>query len=317
MTFLGLAAWPFAANAQQAGKSLYAIAYLALVSGEDSNVVLQRLRELGYNEGQNLRFELRSADGRAEQLPKLAAELVRTGPDVLIAGNGTLAAQAAQAATTSIPVVFTSVGDPIGAGLVASLNRPGANVTGVTSQSSGVVGKRLQILEELIPGNPAIAVVLNPETPFSALALQELRAAAYARRQRLEVFEVKTADEVSVAIEAAIKAGATGLLTLEDPLTLGLRRQIADLAAKARLPTMYGNKEFVEAGGLISYGVDRRQLYRRAAEYVDKILKGTKPTDLPVEQPTTFELVINLKAARALGLTIPTAVLVSADDVIE
>ena len=316
ITLLGLAAWPFAANAQQAGKS-YGIAYLALVSGEDSNVVLQRLRELGYNEGQNLRFEHRSADGRAERLPQLAAELVRTGPDVLIAGFGTLAAQAAQAATTIIPVVFTSVGDPIGAGLVASLNRPGANVTGVTSQASDVVGKRLQILEELIPGNPSIAVVLNPETPFSALALQELRAAADARRQRLEVFEVKTADQVSVAIEAAIKAGAAGLLTLEDPLTLGLRRQIADLAAKARLPTIYGNKAFAEAGGLMSYGVDRRQLYRRAAEYVDRILKGTKPADLPVEQPTKFELVINLKAARALGLPIPNALLVSADEVIE
>src|SRR5262245_18538088 len=152
---------------------------------------------------------------------------------------------------------------------------------------------------------------------FSALTLQELRAAADARRQRLEVFEVKTADQVSVAIEAAIKAGAAGVLTLEEPLTLGLRRQIADLAAKAWLPTIYGNKAFAEAGGLMSYGVDRRQLYRRAAEYVDKILKGTKPADLPVEQPTKFELVINLKAARALGLTIPNALLVSADEVIE
>ena len=230
---------------------------------------------------------------------------------------GTLAAQAAQAATKTIPIVFTSVGDPIGSGLVASLNWPGANVTGVTSQASDVVGRRLQILEEFIPINRTVAVVLNPETPFSALALQELRAAADARQLRLEIFEVRSADQVSVAIEAAIKAGAAGLLTLEDPLTLSLRRQLVDLAAKARLPTIYGNRAFAEAGGLMSYGVDRRQLYRRAAEYVDKILKGTNPADLPVEQPTKFELVINLKTAQALGLDVPPSVLATADEVIE
>jgi putative ABC transport system substrate-binding protein len=312
----GAAVWPFAANAQQAGK-LFGIGYLSLLPGDDSDTVLQRLHELGYSEGKNLRFDQRSADGRAERLPQLAAELVRTGPDVLIAGFGTLAAQAAQAATKTIPVVFTSVGDPIGSGLVASLNRPGANVTGVTSQASDVVGRRLQILEEFIPGNRTVAVVLNPETPFSALALQELRAAADARQLPLEIFEVRTADQVSVAIEAAIKAGAAGLVTLEDPLTLSLRRQLVDLAAKARLPAIYGNRAFAEAGGLMSYGVDRRQLYRRAAEYVDKILKGTNPADLPVEQPTKFELVINLKTAQALGLTVPNTLLVSADEVIE
>jgi ABC-type uncharacterized transport system substrate-binding protein len=202
------------------------LGYLALTAGEDSDVVRERLRELSYSEGWNLRFEYRSADGRADLLPQLAAELVRSGPDVLIAGFGTLAAQAAQAATTTIPVVFTSVGDPIGAGLVASLARPGANVTGMTSQASDVVGKRLQILAELV-GDRTVAVLLNPETPFSALALAELRAAADARRQRLEIFEMTSADQASAGIEAAIKAGAAGLITLEDPVLAGLRRQMA------------------------------------------------------------------------------------------
>jgi putative ABC transport system substrate-binding protein len=312
----GAATWPLVANAQQSGQ-LFRIGYLAFLRGQDSETVLQRLSELGYSEGQNLRFDLRSADGQAERLPQLAAELVRTGPDVLIAGFGTLTAKAAKAATTTIPVVFTSVGDPIGAGVVASLNRPGGNVTGVSSEASDVVGKRLQILRECIPGKLTIAVLVNPDTPFSALALPELRAAADARGLRVEVFEARTADQVPVAIEAAKQAGAAGLITLEDPLIVGARRQIAELAAKARLPAVYANRAFAEAGGLMSYGVDRRQLYRRAAEYVDKILKGAKPADLPVEQPTQFEFVINLKAAQALGLTVPNTLLVSADQVIE
>jgi putative tryptophan/tyrosine transport system substrate-binding protein len=279
--------------------------------------VLQRLSELGYSEGRNVRFDYRSADGQAERLPQLAAGLVRTGPDVLVAGFGTLTAQAAKAATATIPVVFTSVGDPIGAGVVASLNRPGGNVTGVSSEASDVVGKRLQILQECIPGKLTVAVLVNPDTPFSALALQELRTAADAKGLRVEVFEARTADQVPVAIEAASQAGAAGLITLEDPLIVGVRRQIAELVAKARLPAVYANRAFVEAGGLMSYGVDRRQLYRHAAAYVDKILRGAKPADLPVEQPTQFEFVINLKAAQSLGFTVPNTLLVSADQVIE
>lgn len=312
----GSAGWPLVANAQESGK-VYRIGYLAFLRGQDSETVLQRLSELGYSEGQNVRFDYRSADGQAERLPQLAAELVRTGPDVLIAGFGTLTAQAAKAATATIPIVFTSVGDPIGAGVVASLNRPGGNVTGVSSEASDVVGKRLQILHECIPGKLTVAVLVNPDTPFSALALQELRTAADAKGLRVEVFEARTADQVPVAIEAAGHAGAAGLITLEDPLIVGVRRQIADLAAKARLPAVYANRAFVEAGGLMSYGVDRRQLYRHAAAYVDKILRGAKPADLPVEQPTQFEFVINLKAAQSLGFTVPNTLLVSADQVIE
>jgi putative tryptophan/tyrosine transport system substrate-binding protein len=201
--------------------------------------------------------------------------------------------------------------------LITSLSRPGGNVTGVTSQASDVVGRRLQILDDLIPGNQIIAVLMNPDTPFSKLALQELQAAANPERQRLAVFEARTADQVSSSVEAAIKASAGGLLTLDDPLMLSVSKQIADLAAKARLPTIFGSRDFAEAGGLMSYGVDRRQLNRRAAEFVDKILKGAKPADLPVEQPTKFELVINLKTAKVLGLDMPAKLLAQADEVIE
>ncbi len=312
-------AWPFAARAQQAAKS-YRISYLALLPEEDrtlAKALLKRLHELGYSEGKNLVFEYRSAEGQSERLPQLAAGMVRSNPDVLIAGFGTLTAKAVKVATTTIPIVFTSVGDPVGAGLVVSLSRPGANITGMTTQGSDIAGKQLQILEEVIPGNPLVAVLMNPDTPFTALALQELRAAANPRRLRLMVLEARTADEVRASVEAAIKADAAGLVTLGDPLMLSLRRQIADLVAKARLPTIYGNRDFVESGGLMSYGVDRVPLFHRAAEFVDKILKGAKPADLPIEQPTKFELVISMKTAKTLGLTIPPAMLARADEVIE
>ena len=236
---------------------------------------------------------LRSAEGQSERLPDLATELVRTSPDVIVAGFGTLTAKAAQAATTSIPIVFTSVGDPIGAGIVKSLNRPGANITGLHPAGTEITGKRLQILLELAPDIQMIAVLLNPDTPFSALALDELRAAADAQRRRLEICEVRTPDQLSSSVEHALRAGATGLTTLEDPLLLSLRQQIIELAAKHRLFAAYGNRDFVNAGGLLSYGTDRRQLYRRAAELVDKILKGERPADIPVERPTKFELIIN------------------------
>jgi putative ABC transport system substrate-binding protein len=187
----------------------------------------------------------------------------------------------------------------------------------MSAQASDIVGKRLQIMRDLVPSNKAIAVLLNPETPFSASALQELRAVAQAGPTALVVLEARTVDQVSAGFEAAVKAGAAGLLLLDDPLTYGLRWQVAELAAKFRLPTIYTLKDFPEVGGLISYGTDPRQMTRRAAEYVDKILKGAKPADLPVEQPTKFELVINLKTAKALGLDVPPTLLARADEVIE
>jgi putative ABC transport system substrate-binding protein len=310
---------PFSARAQQAAK-LYRIGYLALLPGEDATLgkfLSQRLQELGYSEGRNLTFEYRSAEGRPERLAQLADDLVSANPDVLIAGFGALTVKAAMAATKTIPIVFTSVADPVGTGFVASLAHPGANVTGVTSQSTDIATKRLQILEDFVPGKQLIAVLMNPDTPFTALALQEVRTAAAARQQPLALFEARTVDQVLAGIEAAIKTGAAALLTLEDPVLLGAKRQIVDLAAKARLPVIYGTRDFVDAGGLMSYGVDRRQLNRRAAEYVDKILRGALPADLPVEQPTKFQLVINLKAAKALGLELPTNLLATADEVIE
>jgi putative ABC transport system substrate-binding protein len=320
MAGLGAAAmWPLAAYSQQAEKT-YRVSYLALLPGEDATLAKpfsQRLQELGYSAGRNLTMEYRSAEGRPERLAELAAELMQANPDVLVAGFGTLAAKAAAAATKTVPIVFTTVGDPLGAGLVASLGKPGANVTGLTDQANDIAAKRLQILADLVPGKQKIAVLLNPDTPFSALALREVRSAAEQGQQPLAVFEARTVDQVSAGIEAAIKAGAAGLLTLDDPLLLGARRQIAELAAAARLPAIYGTRDFAEAGGLMSYGVDRRQISRRAAEYVDKVLKGARPADLPVEQPTKFEFVINLKIAKSLGLNVPPTMLALADEVIE
>ena len=321
ITLLGYAASsvPLAARAQQPNKT-YRVSYLALLSGEDATLAkpfLQRLQELGYGEGKNMMLEYRSAEGRPERLAQLAAELTQANPDVLVTGFGTLAAKAAAAATKSIPIVFTSVGDPVGAGLVASLARPGANVTGVSAQANDIAAKRLQILEDLVPGKQIIAVLLNPDTPFSASALREVRSAAEQGHQPLAVFEARTTDEVSAGIEAAIKLGVAGLLTLDDPLLLSAKRKIVELVAKTRLPTIYGIRDFAEAGGLMSYGVDRRQISRRAAEYVDKILKGARTADLPVEQPTKFEFIINLKTAKTLGIEIPPTLLATADEVIE
>ena len=307
-----------AAEAQQEGKE-YRISFLALTPGEDTTsmkALVERLHELSYSEGRNMTFEYVSADGRPERLPQLAMELVRARPDVLIAGFGTLTAQAAKAATTTIPIVFTTVGDPVGAGVVASLARPGGNATGLSGLTE-IGGKRLELLLELIPGKQVVAVLMNPDTPFTRLALKEVKTAAEAERIRLEVLEARTPDQVSGQFGAAVKAGAGGLLVLEDPLMYDLRRQISDIAAKFRLPVVYTYRDYAQAGGLMSYGTDRRQIYRRAAEYVDKILKGAKPADLPVEQPTKFELVINLKTANALGLTIPPSLLARADQVIE
>jgi putative ABC transport system substrate-binding protein len=319
MTLLGgaAAAWPLAARAQQTGK-MFRVAYLALtIDQEDPTLVKQRLEELGYIEGKNLIFDFRSAGSQREQLPGLAAELVKTRPDVIVAGFGTLPAQAAQVATATIPIVFTSVGDPIGAGIVNSLNRPGGNVTGLNSQAGEINGKRLQILEELAPGIRVVAVLLNPRGPFTTLALRDLKAAADARGQHLELCEGLTVDQLTTSLEAAVKAGANGLTLLETPQLLDLRRDIVDLAAKHQLYAVYPNREFVIIGGLASYGADRRQLYRRAAELVDKILKGEKPADIPVEQPTKFELVINIKTAKALGIDISPSLLAVADEVIE
>lgn len=315
MTAMASFASPNGTRAQQAAKT-WRVGFLAYVTDSGAAQVKQRLEELGYVEGKNLIFEFHSAEGRAERLPELAAALVNNNPDAIIAGFGTVTAQAVKAATSTIAIVFASVGDPIGTGIVKSLNRPGANVTGLHSQAAEIVGKRLQILQELAPDMRALAVVMNPG-PFTSVALRDLQIVAQARGVRIEACEGQTAEQLSVSVAAAVAAGASALTILETPLLLGLRQAIVDLAAKHRLPAIYPNRDFVASGGLLSYGADRRQLYRRAAELVDKILQGAKPADIPVEQPTKFEFVVNLAAARALGIQIPNTLLAIADEVIE
>jgi putative tryptophan/tyrosine transport system substrate-binding protein len=307
------------ANAQRA-KSI-SIAYLALLPGEDrmsfTAMFLRRLNELGYVEGQNLRFTYRSAEGRPELLQDLASDLVRMKPDVLVTGFGTVAAKAGKAAGGGIPVVFMAVGDPVGAGIVEGLARPGGNVTGLSDLAAHLQGSRLQFLHETVPAASLFAVVLNPGTPYAALAYKELEAAANVARLQLRAFEVRSPNETAPQLEACKAAGAGGLVVLEDPLTISQRSEIATLASRLRLPAIYGYREFAEAGGLMSYGTDHGAQWRRGAEIVDLILKGAKPADIPVEQPTKFELVVNLKAAKALDLIIPSTVMVLADDVIE
>jgi putative ABC transport system substrate-binding protein len=296
------------------------IAYLALLPGEDRNFVqkfLRRLDELGYVARQNLHFVYRSAEGRAELLPDLASDLIRMKPDVLVTGFGTLAAKAGKAASDGVPVVFMAVGDPVGAGIVPSLARPGGNVTGLSDLAAGLQGNRLQLLQETAPAASLFAVILNPDTPYAALAYKELEAAAKIAKLALRPFEVRAPIEIAPQLEAAKAAGAGGLVVFEDPLTLSQRNEITALASRLRLPAVYGYREFVEAGGLMSYGTDHGAQWRRGAEIVDLILKGEKPADIPVEQPTKFELVVNLKTAKASGFTIPELVMISADDVIE
>jgi len=321
--FIGLlgAAMADQARAQRLGRKSYVIGYLALIPGENGTLMkplLKRLDELGYSEGTNMTVEYRCAEGHPDRLGALASELVQGHLDVLIAGFGTLAAQAAKAATTTIPVVFTTVGDPLGAGIVASLSRPGGNVTGLSDQAKDLQGKRLDLLLEFIPGKQEIAVLMNPDTPYSRLALEEAKGAAEYRHIRLQVLEATTPDQVSARIEEAAKTTAAGLLIFEDTLIYSIRGKVADLVATLlRLPAMYVYRDSVAAGGLMSYGPDRNHIYRRAAELVDKILKGANPGDIAVEQPTRFEFVINLKAATGSGIKVPPTLLALADEVIE
>jgi putative ABC transport system substrate-binding protein len=238
-------------------------------------------------------------------------------PDVLVTGFGTVAAKAGKAAGNGIPVVFMAVGDPVGAGVVASLARPGGNVTGLSDLAAGIQGARLQLLREIVPAASLIAAVLNPGTPYAALAYRELETAARVAKIELRAFEVRSPEEIAPQLEASKVAGAGGLAILEDPFTFSQRTEIAAAASRLRLPAIYGYREFAEAGGLMSYGTDHGKQWRRGAEIIDLILKGGKPADIPVEQPTTFELVINLKTAKASNITVPATILVRADKIIE
>jgi putative ABC transport system substrate-binding protein len=279
-------------------------------------VFLRELRALGYVEGKNIAFEYRYAEGKLDRLPALADELVRLKVDVLLT-PATPAAVAAKNATRTIPIVFYSGSDPVALGLVDSLARPGGNITGFTTIGAVLAGKRLELLKETISNLSRVAALWNPHDSLSAQAWKESQLPARELGLQLHSMEVSSADKFEGAFKEAIKASSAALALMGSPFFFSHQKQIVDLAAKNRLPAIYSNREFVVSGGLMSYGADQTEPYRRAAVLVNKILKGAKPADLPVEQATKFELVINLTAAKQIGLTIPPNVLVRADKVIK
>jgi putative ABC transport system substrate-binding protein len=314
----GVAASPITARAQQPTMKMHRIGYLSssglphLVEG-----FRQGLRELGLVEAQNLVVDYRFAEGNFERLPDLAAELVRLKVDVIVAVP-TPAAVAAKNATDTIPIVMISVGDPVGLGLIASLARPGGNVTGL-SYGVGLetIAKGLELVKEIVPDVRRVAILSNPANPAQALAIRDVEVAAVPLGLQLQLLEARRAEDFDGAFAAMAKEHVDALLVVAEGLFLRHRARLADLSVKNRLPSIHGIRENVEAGGLIHYGPDLLAQTRRAGVYVDKILKGAKPADLPVEQPTKFELVINLKTAKALGLTVPASLLARADEVIE
>jgi putative tryptophan/tyrosine transport system substrate-binding protein len=302
----------------QQPKKVPRIGFLSPTS-DDSRVesFRQGLRELGYVDGQNIAIEYRWAEGRFDQLPNLAGELVRHNVDMIVAVV-TQASLAAKKATGTIPIVMIGVSDPVGSGLVSSLARPGANITGTSSMTAEVVGKQLELLKEILPKISRVAALWNPANPiFQAIQLRETKDAAQALGMRLQLMEARIPDEIDHAFAAVARERTRALIVLNDPVFTAHRKRIAELSAKQRLAAVSGTLEYPEAGGLMAYGPSFPDMYRRAATYVDKILKGAKPADLPVEQPTKFELVINLKAAKEIGLTIPQSVLFRADKVIK
>ena len=276
----------------------------------------RRLLELGYVEGKNIAFEYRYADDKFDRLPALADELVRLNVDVLVTSSAP-AALAAKNATRTIPIVFLSVADPVAAGLIDSLPRPGGNITGLTNIAAMLSGKRLELLKETVPKLSRVALLWDPQNPGSAQAWKESLLPARELGLQLHSMEVSSADKFDSAFKAATKARSAALAVTPGALAVSNRKRIADLAAKNRLPSIYSRVEFVESGGLMSYGPDLDDEYRRAAVFVDKILKGTKPADIPVEQPMKYELVINFKTAKALGLTIPPIVLMRVTKVVK
>jgi putative ABC transport system substrate-binding protein len=276
----------------------------------------QGLHELGYVEGKNIVIEWRSAEGKLDRVPALAAELVRLKVDVIVTGGAT-DTRAAKEATNTIPIVMAQDSDPVGSGFVASLARPGGNITGLSTLAPEVSGKRLELLKEIIPKLSRVAVLGISTRPGNAQSLKEVELAAGALKVKLQFLDVLDPKDIEAAFRAASKGRAEAVLVLQSPFFNSQRKQLVDLAIKSRLPATYPQTEYTEAGGLMYYGANTPDLFRRAATYVDKILKGTKPADIPVEQPRKFELIINLKAAKQIGLTIPPNVLVRADRVIK
>jgi putative ABC transport system substrate-binding protein len=316
--FGGAAVWPLAARAQT--PRMPVIGFLNSASSRPFAVLLaafhQGLKDGGYVEGQNLAIEYRWAEGQYERLPALAAELVRRQVAVISATGGTISARAAKAATTTIPTVFLAGADPVGEGLVNSFSHPGGNLTGFSTYTDQLAPKRLELLRELLPKAGKIATLSNSQRTAD-IEIQDMRAAA--RIARLEMLSLKASDEreFEPAFTEAVKERADALVISADPFFTSRRAQLVELAARHSLPTAYPWREYIEAGGLMSYGTSLEGLYRQAGQYVTRILKGERPGDLPVQQPTKFDLVINLTTAKALGLTIPESFLVRADRVIE
>ena len=316
---LALLAAPRAAKAQPAGK-VYRIGMLETrstpLNAANIDAFRQGLRELGYKEGQDFEIVYRSSDGRDERFPSLASELVGLKVDLILT-RGTPASLAAKNATRTIPVVMASVGDPVGTGLVASLGRPGGNVTGLSALNVGIYAKRVELLRELLPRLTRIACLFNMGNPVLPLQWDEVQRAARSLGIQPQLLDVRRPEDLPRAFDAAAKERADALIVGLEGMTLANLRPIAELAAKHRLPSIYGVREYADLGGLITYGWSDRHQYQRAATFVDKIFKGAKPADLAVEQPTKFELVIHLNTAKARGLTIPQSLLVRADEIIQ
>ena len=312
----GATVWPLAARGQHTGK-MWRIAFITHAPNPDhDDELFESLRALGYVEGQNIVVERRYAQGKAERFQEFAAEMVRLKVDLIITST-TPAALAAKSVTTTIPIVIPTAIDPVGTGLIASLARPGGNITGGAILTGELAAKRLELLKEVISSLSRTAVLWNNANPANALAWRETQDAANALGVTLQSHEVKGPKDFEVAFDRMTKERLDALFVLDDALTIQYRNEIADFAIKKRLPSVFAARDRVEAGGLMSYGPRYSELMRRAAALVDKILRGAEPANLPMEQPTTFELVINLKTARAIGLTVPPPLLARADEVIE
>ncbi len=320
ITVLGsAAAWPLAAQAQQQGVKLATIGLLgsgtAAAQSTWTAAFVQRMRELGWIEGRNLRIEYRWAEGHTERLAGLANELVQLKVDVILTHN-TPPSLAAKQATSVIPIVFATAGDPVGSGIVASLARPGGNITGLSSEAPDAAGKKLELLREVVPRLHRLATLADVNNPYATIDVSKIEQSARALGIEVATFEIRRSEELDSTFEM-LKGHADALYVLPVPLMFTNRVRINTLALSARLPTLHGVREYVEAGGLMSYGPNWPSMWRRAADLVDKILRGTKPADIPVEQPTEFDLIINRTTAKALGLRIPDKLLAIANEVIE
>lgn len=317
---LGAAFGPLNASAQRTAARPARIGFLVNFSPESGKALIEcfqhGLRDLGWNEGKNINLEYRWAAGMSDRYPGLAAELVRLNPDLLVA-NSTPAAQAVQRATTTISIVFIAVSDPVASGIVSSLARPGANISGVSNFLPATTGKLLEFLKIAAPNVSRVGVLHNPSNPGKIIEVQELRAAAQSMAITIEPLEVRSSGDFDRAFSRAMESRCDALLALQEGLTLANRARITEFTKKHRLPAIFQIREFVEAGGLMSYGLNYCDHFQRAAVYVDKILKGARPAELPVELPTSFELLINLKTAKAINLKIPQSLLVRANEVLE